>query len=189
MVLYCNTTSADELSSIVSHLQAGGVIAYPTEGVWGLGCLPDDEAAVYCVLSLKARPVEAGLILVAGQVSQVDAYLSEVTQDQRRLLMSRWPGPVTFLIPDEKIAPVWIRGQHNSVAIRVSTHPTIVDLCDAVGPIVSTSANPRGENPARTIQEAEAYFGDNILYVLGETAGLGKPSQIIDLRTGEEIRR
>ncbi|MAV26319.1 MAG: tRNA threonylcarbamoyladenosine biosynthesis protein RimN [Gammaproteobacteria bacterium] len=177
------------MASVVVHLRAGGVIAYPTEGVWGLGGLPANEEAVRRILTLKDRPVEAGLILVAGEISQVEPYLGQLTIKERERLVDHWPGPVTLLIPDTEIAPNWIRGQHESVAIRVSMHPTIQALCDAVGgPIVSTSANPSGLEPARTSSEAEAYFGSSVVYVEGQTAGMGKPSRIIELRTGREIR-
>ena len=183
------TSPATGLASVVAHLRGGGVIAYPTEGVWGLGCLPSSEVAVRRILALKDRPVEAGLILVAGEISQIAPYLGQLTLEERESLAEYWPGPVTLLIPDKEIAPAWIRGQHESVAIRVSTHPAIQEVCGAVGgPIVSTSANPRGLEPARTSSEARAYFGDAVVYVEGETAGMGKPSRIIELRTGREIR-
>lgn len=183
------TDTPGDLARIVTHLSSGGVVAYPTEGVWGLGCLPHDERAVRHILTLKGRPVEAGLILVAGEIAQVESYLHQVGEAERQLLVEHWPGPVTFLIPDKRVAPVWIRGAHETVAVRVSAHTTIRSLCAAVaGPIVSTSANPRGAEPAQTEAEARGYFGSDVMYVGGETDGLGKPSRIIDLRTGQEVR-
>ncbi|WP_288075930.1 Sua5/YciO/YrdC/YwlC family protein, partial [Marinobacter sp.] len=104
----------------------GGVIAYPTEAVWGLGCDPWDQDAVERVLSLKQRPMEKGLILVAASVDQIRFLLDPLPKEQQRQAMSHWPGPVTCLLPDiRKQIPQQVRGHHSSIAVRVSDHPVV----------------------------------------------------------------
>lgn len=172
-------------------LQIGGIIAYPTEGVWGLGCDPFNEAAVHKLLALKQRPLEKGLILVAGSMEQIAPLLKPLDPVQLKTLDSSWPGPVTWLIPDaEQLIPSWIKGKFASVAIRVSAHPAVVQLCSAFGgPLVSTSANPAALAPARTRLRVATWFGGRIDYILpGRLGGQAGPSSIRDLVSASVIR-
>ncbi|MEX0965087.1 MAG: Sua5/YciO/YrdC/YwlC family protein [Pseudohongiellaceae bacterium] len=173
------------------HLGRGNVIAYPTEAVWGLGCDPQKEAAVNKILALKKRPVEKGLILVAGQINQFEALLSNLSNTQRNTLEASWPGHITWLVPDpEQLIPAWIKGNHQSVAIRVSAHPAVQQLCAAFdGPLVSTSANEAGEEEIRSRLILEQKFAASIDYIVdGELGQAAKPSQMRDLLTGATIR-
>lgn len=166
------------------------MIAYPTEGVWGLGCLPSNAEAVSRILALKKRSWEEGLILVAGDIAQIEDYLAAISESERRTLESSWPGPVTFLVPDTGVAPEWIRGRHDTVALRVSGHPVIRSICGELGgPMVSTSANPAGKRPAESMLRLRQYFPSGIDYIFpGELGGEGGPSEIRVLRTGEVLR-
>lgn len=129
-------------------LSAGGVIACPTEAVWGLSCEPFDRSAVERLLQLKQRPVSKGLILLAACEAQVEFLLQDLPLPQRATLRASWPGPVTFLVPHRGRVPAWVTGEHDSVAVRVTDHPGMVALCRAYGgPVVSTSANPGGRLP------------------------------------------
>ena len=180
-----------QLALAAQTLFAGGVIAYPTEAVWGLGCNPWDIDAVERILALKQRPMHKGLIVVAGSVEQVQFLLDPLPADQRETAESHWPGPVTCLIPDllQQI-PQAVRGRHASIAVRVSDHPLIRSLCRAVGgPIVSTSANPAGRSPARTSWQVRGYFGDELdRLVPGQLGGYRQPSKIIDIVSGKQLR-
>ena len=172
-------------------LWSGEIIAYPTEAVWGLGCTPFDEQAVYRLLAIKQRDVEKGLILVAADVSQFADLLRPLSDAQRRTLQQSWPGPVTWLVPDlESRVPDYIKGSHSGVALRVSAHPVVVGLCRAFGgPLVSTSANPQGKRPARQPWQVHAYFGDQLGMVTpGCVGGRARPTEIRDLLTGELVR-
>ncbi|MEX0942865.1 MAG: Sua5/YciO/YrdC/YwlC family protein [Pseudomonadales bacterium] len=171
---------------IAQRLQAGAVIAYPTEGVWGLGCLPEFPQAVARILDLKQRSWEQGLILVAGDIGEIAPYLTGIDRAARAELARTWPAPVTFLVPDNGIAPTWIRGRHDTVALRVSPHPVIKAICAAVkGPIVSTSANPARRRPAVSRLQVHQYFSDEIDYIVPGTLGdAGAPSEIRELGTG-----
>ena len=173
-----------------SVMRRGGVIAYPTEAVWGLGCDPFNRDAVMRVLQLKKRDPGKGLILIAGSELQVMKLLTSVPSNTRQLISESWPGPVSWLLPAEGLVPNWITGDHQSVAVRVSAHPLVVALCQKFdGPIVSTSANPSGRAPARDSLSVRRYFGRSLDFVLpGQTGGSKNPSTIRDALTGTVIR-
>lgn len=170
-------------------IRAGAVIAYPTEAVWGLGCDPWDEEAVERLLAIKSRPVDKGLILVADNVRQFDFLFEDFPQAWLDRMASTWPGPNTWLVPHRGMLPQWITGVHETVALRVSDHPQVRDLCSLVGPLVSTSANPQGRPAARTRLRVEQYFRGQLDLVLGGRLGGRKnPSVIRDLATGQVVR-
>ena len=170
-------------------VRAGAVIAYPTEAVWGLGCDPWDEEAVYRLLMLKGRSVDKGLILVADNIRQFDFLFEDFPELWMDRMASTWPGPNTWLVPHRNQLPQWITGVHETVALRVSDHPLVRDLCAVVGPLVSTSANPQGRPAARTRIRVEQYFRGQLDLILGGNLGGRKnPSVIRDLATGNVIR-
>lgn len=172
------------------RLRDGGVIAYPTEGVWGLGCDPWQFEAVQRLLKIKRRPWEKGLILVAAEEAQIAPLVAVLTQAERDLLRSRWPEPVTWLLPDPRgWVPDWVRGNHASVAVRLSTHPPVRALCLAAGPLVSTSANRAGRAPGRSLDEVRLALAGDLDYLLpAPLGGAEGPSQIRDLCRGLRLR-
>lgn len=178
------------LRKAVAALWGGGVIACPTEAVWGLSCDPWSEAAVRRLLALKQRPMHKGLILVAGDASHFEFLLEDLPARQRSQLALSWPGPATWLVPHRDRVPSWVTGAHGSVAIRVSAHPGVRALCDAFGgPLVSTSANPASAQPARALYQVMRYFGTRLDAVLpGQTGGQRRPTPIRDLATGRTVR-
>ncbi|MFN3581900.1 MAG: L-threonylcarbamoyladenylate synthase [Pseudomonas sp.] len=170
-------------------VKVGGVIAYPTEAVWGLGCDPWQADAVERLLELKQRPVEKGLILVAGHIDQFDFLLWDLPDNQLAKLRLSWPGANTWLVPHQERLPPWITGQHDSVALRVSAHPLVRQLCQACGPLVSTSANPTGRPAARSRLRVEQYFHRRLEAIVpGALGGQRNPSIIRDLQTDQIIR-
>lgn len=168
----------------------GGVIAYPTEAVYGLGCDPDDEVAVRRILELKKRPAEAGMILIADRLERFAPYIGPVSVELRNRALAAWPGPVTWLFPRAERVPDWLAGSHPTIALRLTAHPGCRALCEAFGkPVVSTSANPRDAAPARSAREVADYFPDQLCGVLeGELGGGDQPSEIRDLASGRVIR-
>tara|TARA_Y100000766_G_scaffold1834_1_gene1474 strand:- start:733 stop:1290 length:558 start_codon:yes stop_codon:yes gene_type:complete len=181
----------DALETACACLKSGKVISYPTEAVWGLGCDPFNEIAVNRLLVLKDREVSKGLILVAGNLDQISSLTEPLSEDHKALLKRSWPGPTTWLIPDQSdFFPSWIKGQHDSVAIRVSDHSLVRDLCLKFGgPIVSTSANVAGEPEIREREKIEDVFGDSIDYVVdGELGDKHSTSEIRDIITGKRLR-
>ena len=178
-----------KLEAACSQLHRGGVIAYPTEGVWGIGCDPFNRHAVERLLAIKGRSLHKGLILVAASIDQFSPFLVGLDSGQRATLGASWPGPNTWLVPDNGTAPAWIRGAHDSVALRVTDHPLVAELCRCFGgPIVSTSANPAGRPVARYAWQIRRQLPqlDYLLHgALGRARG---PSQIRDLVTGAIVR-
>ena len=169
-------------------IREGGVVAAPTEAVYGLSCDPWNEAAVKKLLELKQRNVAQGLILVAGGLYQFTSLVEHLPRDQQQKLLTSWPGPVTWLVPANEHVPEWIRGEHKSVALRVTAHAVMAELCRVAGkPLVSTSANPHGEPPARDPRTIERYF-PGLPVVAGELGGADSPSEIRDLETGKILR-
>lgn len=168
------------------------VIAYPTEAVFGVGCDPDSEIAVMRLLALKQRPVEKGLILIAANFEQLKPYIDDsmLTDALRETVFSCWPGPVTFVFPAKASTPRWLTGRFDTLAVRVTDHPLVVELCQAYGkPLVSTSANLTGQEPCRSVGEVIAQFGEDFPVVKGETGGRQNPSEIRDALTGELFRQ
>ena len=185
-----------DLSTTLAALRRGGVIAYPTEAVWGLGCDPFDHAAVMRLLAIKRRRVDKGLILIAGAVAQLDGLVDwDVLPPARRAaVLASWPGPNTWIVPATARVPDWVAGEHpgkhRGVAVRVSAHPVVVALCAALrGPLVSTSANLGGEPPAFGRSALDPALIARIDAVApGETGGLAAPTAIRDARTGLQLR-
>ncbi|MDO9478177.1 MAG: L-threonylcarbamoyladenylate synthase [Pseudohongiella sp.] len=174
----------------------GGVIAYPTEAVWGLGCDPENEQACLELLQIKQRPIQKGMILIAGCIEDFESILAVLPPDQYRVLELAWQqqhktGAVTYLVPDilDQV-PYWIKGSHSSVALRVSDHPVVRSLCKEFGgPLVSTSANKSGKLPARSKVIVEKYFGSQLDFIVpGQLGGASNPSKIIDFSTGQLVR-
>ena len=181
--------SAATLQTAVAQLREGGLIAYPTEAVWGLGCDPDDPTALNRLLTLKQRDPAKGLILIAASMDQLEPWLAGLEVPLLQRLADSWPGPLTWLVPDNGRSLALLRGEHDRVAVRVSDHPGVIALCNAFGgPLVSTSANRAGETPARDAASVRDYFGDAVTIVDGPLGGHSRPSRIRDLRSGEWLR-
>ena len=171
-------------------LHAGGLIAYPTEAVYGLGCDPFNYAAVEQLLLLKNRPWQKGLILIAASIEQLQPFIRPIPPEYQSRLAETWPGPNTWLIPASDSCPVWIRGSHQTVAVRVTAHPVVRELCKVFGgAIVSTSANRAARQPAKSAFNALRDLGDEVDYYLhGELGKAERPTVIRDLLSGEVVR-
>jgi L-threonylcarbamoyladenylate synthase len=173
-------------------LRAGGVIAYPTEGVWGLGCDPANEQAVLRLLAIKQREVAKGLILIASRVEQLDRVIDwdSLSPARRDDVRATWPGPHTWVVPAQPGVPAWITGEHASVAVRVSSHPVVVALCDAfAGALVSTSANRAGQPAVQRLDALDpAIVAAVDAIVEGRTGDLSQPTTIRDARSGDWLR-
>ena len=171
-------------------LHQGGILAYPTEAVFGLGCDPLDEQAVNRLLAIKQRPVDKGLILIGAELSQVQPYMQSIDEIAMRRVLDSWPGPATWLLPAAKQAPKWITGQYESIALRVTAHPVAAAVCRAFGgAIVSTSANLSKSPPARNALQARIRCANQVDMILSAATGpLHSPTPIRDALTGRSIR-
>ncbi|MBS0850077.1 L-threonylcarbamoyladenylate synthase type 1 TsaC [Citrobacter sp. JGM124] len=187
-----NQTTENQLLQIAGVLKQQQVIAYPTEAVFGVGCDPDSELAVMRLLELKQRSVDKGLILIADNFEQLMPYIddSALSDAQRLVVFSHWPGPVTFVFPARPETPKWLTGRFDSLAVRVTDHPLVKKLCRTYGkPLVSTSANLSGKPPCRQASEVYQQFGNDFPVLEGDTGGRTNPSEIRDALTGELFRQ
>ena len=185
-------TDTSTIKTAAEMFFKGGIIAYPTEAVFGLGCDPDNELAIQKLLSIKQRPIHKGLILLASDYSQLIPYIDDnaISQDHRLKILSRWPNAITQVLPTKNNISPLLRGGFDSIAVRITAHEDVVALCQQTNkPIVSTSANLAGKKPAITWQQVEQQLGDKIDFIIkGKTSGLLKPSAIINGLTGEILR-
>jgi L-threonylcarbamoyladenylate synthase len=182
---------ASGFDAALDALRRGGVVAYPTEGVFGLGCDPRDAAALARLLELKGRPASAGLILIAAEFSQLAPWLAPLAPELEGRAAASWPGPMTWVWPAAAGVSATLTGGRNTLAVRVTAHPPAAALCHAFGgALVSTSANRHGAPPARTAAEVRATFGDSIDATLdADCGGLPGPTEIRDALTGAVLRR
>jgi L-threonylcarbamoyladenylate synthase len=178
------------ITEAVRLLAAGAVVACPTEAVWGLSCDPGNEEAVMRLLDLKQRPVEKGLILVAADMLQFEWLLRGLNRADVSRLQLSWPGSTTWLVPHRARVPGWICGDFETVALRVTAHPTMAALCHAFGgPLVSTSANVAGRQPAREQFQVWRYFRGGLDGVVpGRLGGDERPTMIRDLESDTIVR-
>lgn len=168
-------------------LRSGGVVAYPTEGVFGLGCIPDYADAVIRILSIKKRSPASGLVLIASNMEQIEPWAELPGSKQ---LTSGPDRPVTWIVPAKQNVPYWITGDHAGVAIRLTMHPVARALCDAAdSALVSTSANIAGSPPARNVYVLRRRFGSLVDYIVpGRCGPAAGPSEIRDFDSGKVIR-
>jgi len=172
-------------------VRRGGIVAYPTEAVYGLGCNPWDADAVFRILTLKRRNPGKGLIVVAAEIEQLSGLVDFSAKFDIAAVTAAWPGPVTWILPAQGGVPYWLTGRHGQrgIAVRVSNHPVVRALCLKTGPLISTSANPAGALPARTSARVRCYFGKHLDYILPARVGsLSAPTEIRDAITGVRIR-
>lgn len=177
---------ANQVSQAITVLRSGGVIAYSTETVLGLGCDPKNENAVNRVLWLKNRAVENGLILLVADIDAMQQHTQALTEAQIQHITST--ENTTWLIPPHTETPSWVVGKFQNVAVRITTHPTALVLCAANQGIISTSANVSGYKTLTTRQEIRDWFGPHLDYVIIGEPGTGMPSTIQDLLSGEKFR-
>lgn len=185
------TVDESDFTNAVLILKKGGIIAYPTEAVYGLGCDPFNMDAVSHLLQLKQRFISKGFILIAAHWKQIQPLVQPIPQDTLDNVFATWPGPVTWVFPVQPEVPTWIHGEKSTIAVRVTQHPIAAKLCQLFGgPIISTSANITGQTPIKDLDTLLATFPDGIDFIVpGPLGNQTQPSQIRDARTGAILRR
>jgi len=180
----------NQIQQAVKVLREGGIIAYPTEGVFGLGCDPFNETAVLRLLKIKRRKRGKGLILIAASWKQTEPLIKEGFLSRDIIKQSK-SQPITWVFPAAKKVPKWISGGLSSIAIRVTQHSRAKEICKRFGgPIVSTSANLAGQLPANTAKQVQKQFGEVIDFMVsGRVGGLKKTTEIRDVKTNKMIRK
>ena len=171
-------------------LRAGGIIIYPTEGVFGIGCDPFQPAAVRRLLALKRRSVRRGFILIASTFDQIRPLVGPLPADSLRTVLESWPGPVTWVLPAAPCVPGWLTGGRATLAVRVTAHPLASAICAAFrAPIVSTSANLSGRSPSRQVLTLPRTLRTRVDYVVPGRVGEARgPTEIRDAIRGTVLR-
>jgi L-threonylcarbamoyladenylate synthase len=176
----------------VGALAAGGIVAYPTEAVYGLGCDPANRDACERLFRIKQRPPGQGVLLIAADPAQLARWadLEALPPAARAAVEATWPGPATWVVPRRDNVPAWVSGTHAGIAVRVTAHPLAAELCRRFGgALVSTSANRHGEAPLRDAAAVRARLGDALDAVLdGALGGLARPTPIRDALSGRILR-
>ena len=179
-----------DIDTAADYIQRGCIVAYPTEGVYGLGCDPAQPAAVERILQLKARAASKGLILVASSWLQLNSCIAPLDASERARLDASWPGPTTWIVPAANSVSPRITGNRSTIAVRISNHATVRALCNACKhALVSTSANLSGEAPLLTATAVQRVFGNQLdAIVTGELGKLGAATPVFDVTTGNQLR-
>jgi len=179
------------LRRAVACLRGGGIVAYPTEAVYGLGCDPLQGQAVARLLALKGRAAQRGLILIADRLEALERFVILPPGEAGARVRASWPGPVTWILPARAGVPWWLRGPRPGLAVRVTAHPPAAALARAFGgALVSTSANRSGRAPARSALAVRRQLGAGVDLVLsGPLGGRRRPSEIRDAISGQVVRR
>lgn len=168
-------------------LLAGGVVTCPTEGVFGLSCMPDDDQAIARLLSIKQRDPAKGLILVAATREQLEPWMAASPDAIPEPIVGQ---PITWIVPAATQVSPLVRGEHPTIAVRLTTHPVVAAMCDATNSaLVSTSANRSGEPVVRNAYSLRRKFSACVDYVVpGACGGATGPSEIRVLATGNVLR-
>ncbi len=177
------------LLEAVRTIRGGGVIAYPTEYCYGLGCDPDCIPAIRRILDIKRRDRGQGLVLIAADIKQLTPWVDLTERSVRERVQATWPGPITWVVPSKPRASPWLRGGHDTQAVRVTAHPLAAALCRyAQMPLVSTSANRSGQPELRTEYQVRRGLANIDFVVPGAVGDLTGPTIIRDATTGDVIR-
>lgn len=178
-----------KLRRALTTLQSGGIVGYPTEAVYGLGCDPDDDDALLEILWLKQRSPEKGLILIAADFNQLQDYIEPLPSEILGKLLQSWPGPNTWLVPVKPDVSPLLTGGRKTLAVRVTDHPVAAELCRQFGgPLVSTSANLSGLPAAKSAYQVRWQLPEIDYLMTGACGGNKQPSTIRDAFSDEVLR-
>ena len=196
MLLHCSNIltgmhnpRGTNLSAAAVAIAAGDIIAYPTEGVFGLGCNPTNEQAIAKLIDLKGRASDKGLIIIAASRQQLAPFTTTVSEAIEQQLQASWPGPVTWILPAAKAVPALVTGGRSTIAARVTAHRVAAELCEACGhALISTSANRSGQPPCVNADQVAATF-NTLGYLVDMPVGdLSGPTPIFDGVSGKQLR-
>jgi L-threonylcarbamoyladenylate synthase len=184
------SVSSFRLRRAADLLRRGGLLAYATEGVFGIGCDPGNHEALCRLIAAKGRSKSKGLILIAASLEQALQHAEVPDEAMLAQVRASWPGPVTWVLPARPDVSPLVTGGRDSVAVRVTAHCGAAALCEAFGgALVSSSANLSGRPAAKSLLSARRALGGRVDAILpGQTGGLGRPSTIRDGRDGKVLR-
>jgi len=179
--------SPNSIQRALEILQAGGLVAFPTDTVYGVGALAFDGKAVESIYTSKDRPIEKAIPILIGETDDINKVASEVPPMAKKLAGRFWPGPLTIVVPKHLSLPDAISAT-NTVGVRVPDHVVARTVLRAVGPMAVTSANLSGQPSPSTAQEVFAQLNGRIALILdaGKTPG-GVPSTVVDCTSSKLV--
>lgn len=178
-----------EAAELRAYLTRGGLIAYPTESCYGLGCDPRNPHALKRLIALKGRDAGKGLLLIADRFRRLRRFVAPLPPTALARMKRRWPGPITWVVPAASTCPPLLTGGRATIAVRVTAHPIAAGLCRMLGmALVSTSANRSGRTPARTAAQCRRAFGARVRVIGGRIGTRNRPSTLVDLASGSVLR-
>ena len=182
-----SSTSPDAIRRALEILQSGGLVAFPTDTVYGVGALAFDQRAIESIYAAKDRPVEKAIPVLIGDKDDLAKVADDVPLVALRLIDRFWPGPLTVLVPKKATLPEAISAT-STVGVRVPDHEVARGLLQLAGPMAVTSANISGKASPITARQVLAQLGGRIAMIIdgGETPG-GIPSTLVDCM-GTEIQ-
>ena len=171
-------------------VQAGGVLAIPTETYYGLGTNPFDDAAVARLLSIKGRPDGKPILILIGDQAQLQDLVTDVSPAAQALMEAFWPGPLTLVFSAGARLPQSVTAGTGTVGVRHTSHAALAELLRHTGPLTGTSANRSGEPPVQTAVEVERTLGTMLDVIVdgGPTQG-GLPSTVLSVCDGVRMIR
>jgi L-threonylcarbamoyladenylate synthase len=174
-------------------LLRGGIVAFPTDTLYGLSVALMDPSAVEFLHRLKRRPPKLSVISLLPDPDDIHPLVADVPEVAQALIDRFWPGPLSIVFKASPLVPERVQGEGGTIALRVPKHALSHEILRAVGgPVVSSSANVSGEPPARSADEVIAAFGNQLDVVLdGGPAAASEPTTLVDVSKGriEVLRR
>ncbi len=178
-----------QLQEYLSRLKDGEVFAYPTDTVWGLGCLPENESACKKIYDIKKRDGAKPLILMAASVDDFLPYIKNFPPLAQRLSEKYWAGGLTIVVKKSDLLSEYVTSGMDTVGLRIPNHPVLLEFLEYSGVVATTSANLSGEPPAMTFEEAQEYVGDKVDFIIEDFGypALGLASTVV-LVYGDEYK-
>ena len=175
---------ANEIQIALKILQNGGIVAFPTDTVYGLGALAFNNTAIESIYKAKNRPIEKAIPILIGDLSDFEKVADDIPNMALRFASRFWPGPLTCIVPKKQTLPLAVSAT-STVAVRIPDHIDARALLRAAGPMAVTSANISGGQNPSTAQEVYDQLNGRIPLILdGGTTQEGIPSTLVDC-TGE----
>jgi len=181
-----------DIQAAVATLRSGGVVAFPTETVFGLGALISNEHAVSCLFDLKRRPRSQALLAHVNNVEMARTLVADWPDRAESLAHRFWPGPLTMVLPKSNLIPDVVTGDGPTIGLRCPNHPVALALIDALGEAVAaTSVNRHGQPPLTKPEEIRSAFPSDLVYTMKNTgpAAGGTPSTVLLLGSTAENDR
>ncbi len=178
---------AAEIRSALKILQSGGIVAFPTDTVYGLGALAFDNDAINSIYVAKDRPIEKAIPILIGDLSDLDQVTADIPDMVLRFAARFWPGPLTCIVPKKQTLPLAVSAT-STVAVRIPNHPDALALLRAAGPMAVTSANISGQLSPSTAEQVYAQLNGLIPLILdGGKTPSGIPSTLVDCTGSEPV--